>query len=151
MKAREWLKRGAAADDKFDGLSNYWRGFNYLFAGNGHERDLISKFLRSRVDAQFAERLLSAEAENAKVLLSQPIIDMRGNGKDTSPYIKKFDQAGSSLDKIVALFMVIYQIRCNLEHGQKSPSRDRDADLCRAACPFVAAVVDHATSQGSQC
>lgn len=144
MKAREWLERGAAAGDSFDALSNYWRGFNNIFAGKGQERDLISHFLRTRVNEQFAQRVLGARAIDARVLLSQPVIDMRGNGKDTSQYMKEFDEAGTSLDKLVALFMVIYQVRCNYEHGQKSPSRDRDGALCKAACPFVAAVVDHA-------
>ena len=144
MKAREWLKRGAAAGDPFDALSNHWRGFNNLFAGNGQERELISALLRTRLDEEFVQHLLGAQVADAQVLLSQPVIDMRGNGKDTSQYMKEFEEAGTSLDKLVALFMVIYQVRCNLEHGQKSPSRERDGALCKAACPFVAAVVDHA-------
>src|SRR6185369_2494101 len=40
--------------------------------------------------------------------------------------------------------MLIYQVRCNFEHGQKSPSRARDEALCEAACPFMSGVVDHA-------
>ena len=144
VKAREWLERGVAAGDPFEALSNYWRGFNNLFAGKAKERELIADFLRARVDEAFADHLLGAHAGDAKVLLSHPVIDMRGHGKDTSPYMKEFEQAGSSLGRLVALFMVIYQVRCNFEHGQKSPSRARDEALCKAACPFVAAVVDHA-------
>lgn len=49
----------------------------------------------------------------------------------------------TAVEKLVALFMVIYQVRCNFEHGQKSPSSNRDQDHCRVACRFVAALVDH--------
>jgi hypothetical protein len=58
--------------------------------------------------------------------------------------MEQFAEAATELEKLVALFMVIYQVRCNFEHGQKSPSRGRDEALCTAACPFVAKVVDHA-------
>lgn len=143
MKAKEWWERGARETDSFDAFSNYWRGFNNLFAGSGKERDLISTFIRTQVDEPFALSLIEAQAENAQVLVRQPVFDMRGNGRDTSQYINQFNVDESAVEKLVALFMIIYQVRCNFEHGQKSPSRDRDSDLCRAACPFVAALVAH--------
>lgn len=71
---------------------------------------------------------------------------MRGNGKDTSQHIAQFGAAATALEKIGALFMIIYQVRCNFEHGQKSPTRARDRMLCEAACPFVADVVRHAAN-----
>lgn len=144
MKAREWLDRGARSTDPFDALSNYWRGFNNLFAGKGQERELISAFLCSNIDEPFAQHLIDAHAQGAKVLMQRPVVDMRANGRDTSKYIDQFDAAETAVEKLVALFMVIYQVRCNFEHGQKSPSRDRDRALCSAACLFVAALVDHA-------
>lgn len=49
---------------------------------------------------------------------------MRGNGKDTTPYIHAFEFATDALAKLKEIFMVIYQVRCNLEHGQKSPSSE---------------------------
>lgn len=145
MKAREWLERGLASEDTFDALSNYWRGFNNLFAGHGNERRLISTYLQTKIDEQFAQSLLDAHVKESTDLLSTPVVDMRGNGNDTSQYKTQFDAALTALDKLVALFMVIYQVRCNFEHGQKSPSRPRDRILCEAACPFVAEVVRHAT------
>lgn len=144
LKAREWLERGDAAGDAFDALSNYWRGFNNLFAGQGQERQLISDFLKSKFDEQYAQNLLEAHVKEASDLLSTPVIDMRGNGKDTSQFIAQFSAAPTALEKLDALFMVIYQVRCNFEHGQKSPSRDRDKTLCEAACPFVSEVVRRA-------
>lgn len=103
--AREWLHRGAAASDAFDALSNYWRGFNSLYAGKGQERELISAFVRARADEQFAQRLLDAHTGESAVLLSQPVIDMRGNGKDTSQHVAEFTAATTASDRLVALFM----------------------------------------------
>jgi hypothetical protein len=144
VKAREWLERGPAASDCFDALSNYWRGFNNLFAGQGAERDLISSFVRTRLDEKFAQELLGAHPDEAKVLLSHPVIDMRGNGKDTAQSIADITAAATAIEKLVALFMVIYQVRCNFEHGQKSPSRPRDEALCKSACSFVEGILRHA-------
>jgi hypothetical protein len=144
LKAAEWLHRGHNTNDPFEGLSNYWRGFNNLFAGQRPERELISSFLRVQIDETFAQKLIEANAKDLVTLIQQPVLDMRGNGRDTSIFISQFDGAETAVDKLVALFMIIYQVRCNLEHGQKSPSRDRDRALCKAACPFVAAVVENA-------
>ena len=145
MKAVEWLSRGNEATDPFDALSNYWRAFNNLFAGNARERELISSFLRENIDESFARSLIQDQVKNVEVLVKQPVKDMRGNGRDTSPYMRQFRSAQTELNRLTILFMIIYQVRCNFEHGQKSPSRARDRDLCRAACPIVAAVVSEAT------
>lgn len=147
MKAREWLRRGEISKDPFDALSNFWRGFNNLFAGNGRERELIKTYLRENIDESFAQILIDSNTKDVHVLISQPVIDMRGNGRDTSRYIREFQNATASVDRLVALFLVIYQVRCNFEHGQKSPSRSRDQALCQAACPFVSVVVGHAAQQ----
>ena len=80
MKAREWLERGADKQDSFDALSDYWRGFNNLFAGKGQDRDLISNFLRMWVDEHLAQSLIDDHAKEVQLLISQPVVDMRGNG-----------------------------------------------------------------------
>lgn len=145
MKAREWMERGSTSKDSFDALSNYWRGFNNLFAGLGQERDLISKFLQSTFNEDFAQSLLDAHAQAAKELLSAPVIDMRGNGKDTSQHIENFEAANTAMERLITLFMIIYQVRCNFEHGQNSPNRERDQMLCAAACSLLKDVVRNAT------
>lgn len=143
MKAREWHDRGKQAHDPIDALSNFWRGFNNLYfpLGAGQERDKIRLFLSERIAEANAQELLTAHAVGVDYLLSQPVIDMRGNGRDTMPNIQAFHAAMDSLTRLQELFMVIYQVRCNLEHGQKSPRRERDIQLCQSAFPIVADVV----------
>jgi hypothetical protein len=144
VKAHEWYERGKQAADPIDSLANFWRGFNNLYSSTskGKERKRIKLFLRNSVTKAEAERLLVAEAASVDVLLSRPVNDMRGNGSDTAPNIGAFNVATDSIVKLQELFMVVYQVRCNLEHGQKSPSRDRDMRLCEAAALIVAAVLD---------
>ncbi len=143
MKAREWFERGNQATDPVDAFSNFWRGLNNLYfaVGDGQERDKIKLFLSQRVSEAQAEEVLQAHRSGVAYLLSQPVIDMRGNGRDTTLNVQAFNTAPDSLTKLQELFMVIYQVRCNLEHGQKSPNRERDIQLCRSASALVADVV----------
>jgi Apea-like HEPN len=145
VKAREWYERGNQVSDPVEAFSNYWRGFNNLFfgVGNGNESEKIKLFLKQRVTESQATKLLQDHPHNITYLLSQPVIDMRGNGRNTTPNIQAFNIAVDSVTKLQELFMVIYQVRCNLEHGQKSPRRERDIQLCKLASPFVAEVLDH--------
>jgi hypothetical protein len=143
MKAREWHQRGKLAKDPIDALTEFWRGFNNLFfpVKGRDERDKIRKFLVSEISEKQAEDVLDGYKKEIGVLVAKPILDMRGNGRNTKINIEAFDQAKDSLGKLQEVFMMIYQVRCNLEHGQKSPNRKRDVELCAAAFPIVAEIV----------
>lgn len=144
MKAREWLNRGLRSKDPIDLLTNAWRGFNNLFyssIGNS-EREKINNYLSSNLTESFAKTLIDNHLPEIKYLLSQPVIDMRGNGKDTGESLHNYNNADNNLERLKSLFTIIYQVRCNLEHGQKSPTNERDILLCTSAWPLVAEVVD---------
>jgi hypothetical protein len=147
VKAREWYERANKKTDTIDSFSDYWRGFNNLYSsiGNGTERDKIQRFIDQNVSENEANEMLRSYQNEITYLLSRPVIDMRNKGKDTSPNINAYNVATNSLTKIKELFMIIYQVRCNLEHGQKSPSRQRDVRLCKFCSRFVAYILDHNT------
>jgi hypothetical protein len=142
MKANEWHQRGTEATDPIEAFSNFWRAFNHLFfaASNGPEREKIIAFLRATIAEDKAAHLLESNADCVTYLLSEPIIDMRGNGRDTAPNAAAYSAATGALDELEQVILTIYQVRCNLEHGQKSPSRERDIQLCKCAAPIVAAL-----------
>ena len=144
MKAREWLNRGLERNDPIDVLTDAWRGFNHLFySETGHsERDKINSYLSTNVSEEVAQELIAGHQTEIAYLVSQPVIDMRGNGRDTEESINEFNNSGSNLERLKAIFKIIYQVRCNLEHGQKSPTRERDIELCSSSWPLVAEVVD---------
>lgn len=145
MKPREWLERGLIRnDDPIDLLTDSWRGFNGLFypSEGRTEWDKIKSYLSENISEEKAENLVQTYLKEINYLILYPVVDMRGNGKDTRPSIDEFKRAESNLERILAIFKVIYQVRCNLEHGQKSPSRKRDIDLCSSSWALVAEVVD---------
>ncbi|KPD23678.1 hypothetical protein [Idiomarina zobellii] len=144
MKAREWLQRSREAKDPIDGFSNAWRAFNHLyFRLNGqNERDKIRRYIEESVDEVVAERILEEHKGELGYLTAVPVIDMRGNGRDTAGNIEEFQREGAAVGKLQEIFMIIYQVRCNLEHGQKSPSRERDVELCRSTFPLIERIVD---------
>jgi hypothetical protein len=146
MKPREWLERGKQTTEPIDAFSNFWRGFNNLFSsvghGHGQERDQIRSYLGANVTSEQAQEVLDINVSNIDFLLSQPVIDMRGSGRDTALHIEAFNNVADPKAKVSELFMVIYQVRCNLEHGQKSPNSDRDVRLCECAAPVISYVLE---------
>ncbi len=89
-----------------------------------------------------AKELIDGHQKEIAYLISQPVVDMRGNGRDTEESINEYNSSGDNLERLKALFKIIYQVRCNLEHGQKSPTRERDIELCSSSWPLVAEIVD---------
>lgn len=144
MKAHEWYERGNQASDPIEAFSNFWLGFNNLYnpMRKSKEREKIQTLLQNSICEERASHLLSAHASCIDYLLSEPVINMRYNGKDTASNIAAFKVATSSLVKLKEVVMVVYQVRCNLVHGQKSPSRERDVHLCQCAAPIIAELID---------
>ncbi|MCF6322823.1 MAG: hypothetical protein L3J89_00625 [Gammaproteobacteria bacterium] len=144
MKSVEWLERGLNQNDPIDCLNNCWMGFNNLYSnsGAGTEVKSIKSFIDTNVDIEVAQELLNNHQTEIAYFMARPVIDMRGNGRNTQRDIDSFNSTDCALSKLKSILMVVYQVRCNLMHGQKSPSRDRDVDLCKYSWPFVAELVD---------
>ncbi len=81
--------------------------------------------------------------------MSEPVSDTRGNGRDTQRDIDKYNHPTSTdVDKIKSLFMIIYQIRCNLEHGGKSPIVERYKKLREVSAPIISKIIEYVISLG---
>ncbi|WNM57890.1 hypothetical protein [Candidatus Nitrospira allomarina] len=141
--AREWLQRGKLAQSPIDAFTDFWRAFNNLYSAHPGIREIerVRAFLMARVPSVAAATILSSHQEQVDYLLSQPVSDMRGNGRNTKTAVAAFRAGGSDQEKLCELFTIIYQVRCNLQHGQKSPTVDRDLRLCECSAPVVAEVV----------
>ena len=147
MKAKEWLQRGAAIEDPFDRFSNLWRGFNNLYANEngGSERNKIRHFLTNSVSEETASKIIKTCNKDIAYLIQKPVNNMRGNGQTTQRDITEFKAADSALGKLQAIIMIIYQIRCNFEHGQKSPNREIDKKLCLHSSIIVESILEQST------
>jgi hypothetical protein len=144
MKSREWLDRGLNQKDPIDCLNNCWIGFNNLYSSgaSGTEVHLIKSFIDTHVDLETARDLLDNHKKEITYFMSRPVLDMRGNGRSSQKDLNTFKSSTCAIIKLKSILMVIYQVRCNLMHGQKSPSRKRDVILCKHSWPFVAELVD---------
>lgn len=142
MKAREWLDRGLALSDPIDCFSNCWMGFNNLYSSSGSEVNSIKSFIDDNVNRVTAQELLESHQAEIAYFMSCPVINMRGNGRCSQRDIDSFNSATCAVEKLKSILMVVYQVLCNLMHGNKSPSRERDVDLCKHSWPFVAELVD---------
>lgn len=144
MLAREWLQRGKLAQSPIEAFTDFWRAFNNLYSTSPGADELarIRAFLMANVPPIAAATMLSFHREQMDYLLSQPVIDMRGNGRNTEAAIAAFRAGGNHQENLRELFAIIYQVRCNLQHGQKSPTVERDLRLCDCSAPFIAAVIE---------
>ncbi len=148
MIAREWLERGANAQSPFEAFTNFWIAFNNLYGPDGaREIDRIVGFLSDNTTTTQASKVIQDHPDQIAYLLSEPVIDMRGNGRDTAEAIVAFHGTADPLEQLRQLFRVIYQVRCNLLHGQKSPTVVRDEHLCNCSAPIVAAVAANSVYQ----
>lgn len=143
VKSKEWLERGLNHDDPMDCLSNCWMGLNNLYSAyqSNTEVGSIKQFIDNKVDVKTAQELIDNHQTEIAYFMSRPIIDMRGNGRNSQRDIDSYNASSCPLAKLKSILMFIYQVRCNLMHGQKSPSRERDIELCKHSWPFVAELV----------
>ena len=139
MKAKAWLESARNLDDPFDRFSRLWRGFSNLYDRDvrASQRQRIDRHVTESLDESDARILLAETASAVDFLVERPVIDVRGNGHDTSEQCAQFRDTQSSVEKLSAIMLIAYSVRCNLEHGQKSPDRKRDRALCHNAAIIV--------------
>src|SRR5206468_3010934 len=61
--------------------------------------------------------------------------------KNTRALAKVFNTDPSAVARLSALVRVVYQVRCNMFHGDKDPASWRDKMLVTAAAPIAAIIL----------
>ena len=140
--ARQWYSYGLdTKNDKIIKFIMHWIAFNWLYgeASGGSERDNIANYC-----AQHKVELADYDAFNAPeiaVFLEKPVHDARsehkyrpkqeGKRRDIRDEIFDVlvDEKAENSDRIAALLLTCYQVRCNLFHGQKRLCNARDVSL----------------------
>lgn len=117
-----------------------WAAFNCLYSSevNGNERDRIIRFMQKQIDNQSARCLIDRISTEASKIISTPPGNMRKDASDPQFRTETVrcanayhDPEKSSNERLANLIGVIYQVRCNLFHGDKNPINARDIDLVR--------------------
>ena len=133
-----------------DRFTKQWAGFNAIYnAFAGPERDRLMEAIESGLTTEQAEAILDAAGESIRYFIALPPGNMR-----LAPSDRRFrarasedlravgDAALGAPTRVAYLLSVIYQIRCNLLHGEKDVSDPRDERLVREGEVIVATAVE---------
>lgn len=98
------------------------------------ERTKINIYCEKNVQKMESVHQLVWNSPCIQIFLKEPVKDMRA-GTLTESNQDDFDNLTSKrgIEQTKALLQTIYQVRCNLFHGSKSPDEQRDIDLVRCS------------------
>ena len=162
--AKEWDRYArTTGDDSFAQFMMYWIGFNFLYSDYKRgERDSEKLQIERLCEARFndLERYDPfAEDTEIHVFLEHPIgkgvsssyrqpRQLRNEGGHLPPrrmtprQLWEVVRSGNGLERVQCLFITLYQVRCNLFHGSKSPYDENDLALMRASAHIMRRYMD---------
>ncbi|WP_254172881.1 HEPN domain-containing protein [Planktothrix pseudagardhii] len=135
--AKSWVSKAEQETDDFNRFVSLWFAFNALYNEFffGNERRAIKDFIDfSRLQIR-REALIEIFRDDSSLFFTTRIIrDCRDTGKDTlEDSYKLNDRRSTPKYRLKALLMILYQVRCNLFHGNKIYHRDSDKEVVRNA------------------
>lgn len=135
--ALEWYKYGLEkGDDTIVKFMMHWIAFNWLYScykgEGGGERKAIGLFCEKHY--RVLARYKAFQTKEINIFLESPIVDM-AKGTITSANERVFNKLvyGNGVERIQALMLSMYQVRCNLFHGSKSLKVKKDLNLIHAS------------------
>jgi hypothetical protein len=116
-----------------------WAAFNCLYGEeSGIERDRVMQVVQRYLTDSDAHHLIVQVDVAAQKIIETPPGDMRKDASDMRfreqterCAIIYCDLCRPSKERLAGLMGVIYQVRCNLLHGDKDPDDVRDMNLVR--------------------
>lgn len=130
-----WIERGARETDPFFKFISYWIAFNcWLITETGEDYD------RKALDKLYKESGLYGNFSN--------IINDNNNKRlfNDLAGIRPIKNKGrlhpiNNVNDFKEVMNVLYAIRCNLFHGNKTDNENRDSEVMRAATPALEVIV----------
>lgn len=143
--AASWLKKAETEKDDFDKFISLWFAFNALYNQFFHhsEIDAIYNLIFSHDKKIEYTELRDILTLNSSTFFENRIIrDCRGNGKDTIEYAAKLKDNSNSLRyRLFYLLKILYQVRCNLFHGNKMFDSDSDQEIIKNAASSMELII----------
>lgn len=138
--ALEWYKFGLErGDDFFIKFMMHWVAFNYIYnASETDEKELERILSFCKHNKETLEKYDAfADRKNGpiSIFLESPI--KNGHTGNVKWDQKNYHKAICNSNDIVALFAMMYQVRCNLFHGSKSIRIARDIALVKASSEIL--------------
>lgn len=139
--AKRWLEKGNEAEDIFARFFFYFSGFNALYFlwrmidNPGSSEKLHIRNLLRKVDQEKAQEILDrlnvsityfCERPPIQQMIKRDVNSQKTGEEEEGQKWKTIllDANQSSLERVVALGMILYLVRCNLVHGSKTESGD---------------------------
>jgi hypothetical protein len=138
--AQSWFAKATEQVDEIDRFVALWFAFNAVYndfspTSNASERQAIDAFVyagNNGLEGRVINRILGSPA--ARFFERRIIRDVRGGARDTAEdAIILGSRERPPRRRLKALFMILYQVRCNLFHGDKLYGRDSDHEVVRNA------------------
>ena len=126
-----WISKGDNEEDNFSKFISYWVAFNcWLFTVTNEVRDkqaLEVLFKREYLYKDFLGLVPQYESTLSKLIAVCPVENNRLN----------FSKDIKDMQNFPEIIKVIYLIRCNLFHGTKIESSERDEEVVSASIPVL--------------
>lgn len=138
--AKEWIDRANREDDIYNKFISAYIALNFLYEGFDIDRHGKKFNERNRMSSYMMKlcRKLSIDPFEptgcVSEYLNSPVIDER-SGNDARKWSTK---KGHN----ITLFKAIYQVRCNLFHGNKLLSDERNQKLVREGADVILKVLN---------
>jgi len=124
-------------DDLIVKFMMHWIAFNWLYSecDSNNEKDKIRQFCGNEETFKRLSRYDAFSTEAIEAFKEGPVSSMRPRGGERSSnrYLYRKILEGSEQERVEALLLSIYHVRCNLFHGSKSLRNDRDLKLVRSS------------------
>lgn len=139
--ALKWYEYGL--DNNLDYISRFmmhWIAFNWMYceSSGGSERKCIKVFCQRN-----KEKLLlydPFDTDEVQVFKEGPVYRTGGAPSNDDPeelHKDIRDGRGNTLERATSLLLSVYQVRCNLFHGGKSPDNRRDLKLVESSAEIM--------------
>ena len=137
--AAEWIDRAQNAEDIYDKFISAYIALNFLYNEREErcERDRMVNYLMNVTNYL---RIDPIAAHNIEEYLAYPVVNMTPRSPRKRQSQKVFDKR--------SLFAAIYQVRCNLFHGNKTLGDHRDRRLVAQGADVIIDILTRVKNEG---
>lgn len=143
--AIEWFEEGKSKETVFKFMA-FWLAFNFMYSRSVYDKEekLINEFLDDNKDKlKNSYDKIFSNMIDLEIFNELPVYDGRGGRRKKAVEThNNFLYACDKTEKARALILMIYQVRCNLFHGNKSLGNKRDMKLIKASADVMEIILE---------
>lgn len=146
---------GAASQFRHNWL--VMQAYSTMFEGPGDQRATLIAAITESISNEFASAMLDKIDSEINYLQQNPVGDLRF--EDTDPRFTRngrrdiefaIDKKIEPSTRLAHLVCVVYQVRCNLEHGHKTLTTPRSQHLFKIGNDIISMVIQALVSSGAE-